>query len=801
MNANLLRKVGVDLNKIPVEYFVKIRKKTYVCITCINGTKQEINPYLLTADIFIPSEYFGNTKITVKRKELKPVKSSGLFVDYDLMYSKNPLTATLRSFLDLNYFFGSSIFKNSVVYFNSEEEQYFRRVDTTLSIEDIDDILRFEIGDITANDVFTNSYLRAGGIKISKDFSLRPDIITYPLPDFAGSTALPSTIDIVIKNATVFSKDIKPGAFEIKDIPVISPEGKMRVIIKDILGREQIVEIPYITSTKLLKENLDEYSVSAGFQRKNYLLKDFDYSKFIFTGFYRRGLTNHLTAGVSSYFEGKNKGYLGFGTDFVNKLGLFSPKFAISYDGELRKSGYMYGLDYSKSLKFLNLSFQYQKGSSHFLQPLSTFGRIKEQFAGRIGLPIPYIGNFNLSYIYRDYYENTTNKNLNITYSRRIINNISLTATYNKNIADSTYEVYSLYMSMPLGSSHTGSLKYQSNKKTDLYGFEIQKNQDSGSKGIGYSVKADKYNGTNRYEGRFNWNAEYLSAYTDFSYYKSDLFYRLGIEGSVIYIDNNFYFRRGVTNSFGIVKIDPPVKDAEVIVNNRPVGKTNKEGMLFITALAPYHENEVKINPESLDIKTFINKNIYSFIPYKNHGYILKFNSKKANAVRLKVILPDGEMIPAGTRFDIDGNKNVGIVGFKGKTYIENITSGKHEILIDYGYGKCKLELDVDEKILEGVIPFIGEYKCQPIKVNDSIIVKKKETPILHKKTIKETAKKSIKKPKEIKKHKKVVSIKKQPELKKTGIVKETVPTKTFNLDDFDDLEEFFEFRESLRLN
>jgi len=219
----------------------------------------------------------------VERKELKPVKSSGFFIDYDFMYSRNSFADTIRSFFDINYFFGSSIFKNSVIYFNSKEEQYFRRVDTTLSIEDIDNVLRFEIGDITASDVFTNSYLRAGGIKISKE------------------------------NATVFSKDIKPGAFEIKDIPVISPEGKIRVIIKDILGREQIVEIPYITSTKLLKENLDEFSVSAGFQRENYLTKDFDYSRFLFTGFYRRGLTSHLTAGISSYLEGNNKGYIGFG--------------------------------------------------------------------------------------------------------------------------------------------------------------------------------------------------------------------------------------------------------------------------------------------------------------------------------------------------------------------------------------------------------------------------------------------------------------------------------------------------------
>lgn len=731
----------------------------------------------------------------MERKELKPVKSSGFFIDYDFMYSRNSFADTIRSFFDINYFFGSSIFKNSVIYFNSKEEQYFRRVDTTLSIEDIDNVLRFEIGDITASDVFTNSYLRAGGIKISKDFSLRPDIITYPLPDFAGSTALPSTVDIMIKNATVFSKDIKPGAFEIKDIPVISPEGKIRVIIKDILGREQIVEIPYITSTKLLKENLDEFSVSAGFQRENYLTKDFDYSRFLFTGFYRRGLTSHLTAGISSYLEGNNKGYIGFGIDQVNKFGLFSPKFAISYDGELGKSGHMYGLDYSKSLKFLNLSFQYQKGSSYFPQPLSTFGRIKEQFAGRIGLPVPYIGNFNLSYIHRKYYEETDNKNMNITYSKRILNSVTLTAAYNKNSSSSTYEVYSLYMSVPLGSSHTGYLKYQSNRDTDLYGLEIQKKQDSFSKGINYSLKANKFNGTNRYEGRFNWNAEYLSAYSDFSYYENDLFYRLGVEGSVIYIDNEFYFRRGVLNSFGIVKIEPPVKDAEVVVNNRPVGKTNKDGTLFITALAPYRENEVRINPESLDIKTYIKKNIYSFIPYKQHGYVLKFKSKKTNAVRLKLVLPDGETIPAGTRFDVEDSKNVGIVGFKGKTYIENISAGKHQILIDYGYGKCKLELEIDEKTLEGVVPYIGEYKCQPITVQDSIIVKKEKPPV------KESLHKTVRKTKKVKKQPEVVSLKKESPVKEKRLIKETLPTKTFNLDDRDDLEEFFEFRENLKLN
>jgi outer membrane usher protein FimD/PapC len=36
------------------------------------------------------------------------------------------------------------------------------------------------------------------GFQVQRNYSTRPDLITYPLPQFIGQAALPSTVDLII---------------------------------------------------------------------------------------------------------------------------------------------------------------------------------------------------------------------------------------------------------------------------------------------------------------------------------------------------------------------------------------------------------------------------------------------------------------------------------------------------------------------------------------------------------------------------------------------------------------------------
>ena len=720
-----------------------------------------------------------------------------MFFTYDLLYSNIYNNKQLRSLFDYTYFFKNSYFQTNYLLNINDNTKKLTRLETSLIIDNIDKIERIQVGDFNAKGAFFINSFRAGGIQIGTNFKLNPTFITYPLPDFAGSTAIPSTIDIYIENTKIYSNNLNPGPFEIKDIPVLSPEGNLKIVIKDILGRVKVVNLPYITSHQLLKEGLSEYAISVGALRKNFQLKDFAYGRLFLNTFYKKGLTNKISLETGAYLENKHGYSFGLSPIFLtNSFGTVKPELAFSYNNKTNSLGNLYGFSYSKKFKYINFNINYLTSDKEFVKPISVYGYEKENIRLFSGIYLPKIGNIGISYLDRKYYSTLSNtisssKNINVSFTRMLFNRIILSLTYSFNKLDGkNNNLFRGIISMPLGGQIVTSLQYQNNDNQHQINLNYSLNKKS-SKGL-YSRGSFYYlQDEFRLENNLSYDFEKTSTYLGISYSSkkresTNVSYRTGISGSIILLDGDIYLRRKIERSFAIIKIEPPVENVEVKVNNRLVGKTTKNGTLFLPYLSPYYPNEIRINPDSLDMKTIIKKNITSFIPYEKHGYVLKFESQKVNSIRLKIFLPNQEFPPAGIDVNVDGKK-AGIVGFKGKTYIENITEGKHIISIDYMGKECKFTIEIKNDTLKKIIPFIGNYTC---KIDGDI-------PIIAKKNTK-NKEKIIKKQNKFKKKLTSKSIDKikRPKSKENEINYKSI---TIKYDDFEDLEDFLIFRENLK--
>ncbi|WP_456401119.1 fimbria/pilus outer membrane usher protein, partial [Persephonella sp.] len=469
------------------------------------------------------------------------------------------------------------------------------------------------------------------------------------------------------------------------------------------------------------------------FLRQNFLTENFNYANFVTIGSYQYGLTNKITLGFNGFLEKFKKGNIGISPIFlIPKVGLLTPSLALSYNGETFDNFYSVG--YEKNFKYLRLMLQYERSSQNFFKPKTVSGNLKESFRAFSNFNIPYIGSLSLSYFDRKYFESRKTKNLNISLTKNIFKSLNLTAAYNKTYnGKDNYDGYRFSLNMPLGYNHYSSITGSfDDKNQENYSFLFRKS-NLNSLGVGYSFRATKSNGRNNLLGKISYNSHYTSTYLDFSYSKNknteEHGYRLGLYGSIIYIDNEIFFKRYVGSGFALVKIDPPVEGVKVLFNNRPIGTTDKSGTLFIGKIAPYIKNEIKIDPTSLNIRTHVDKTIKTLVPLKKHGYLIRFKSKKVNSVRLKIIFPDGTYPAPGLKFDVDNNINVGIIGFNGKAFIENITAGKHIVTVDYGYGLCSFELNIKEEWLNKIVPYIGEYTCVP--QTDTMIAKKEKNIIV----------------------------------------------------------------------
>ena len=137
--------------------------------------------------------------------------------------------------------------------------------------------------------------LRLGGIQIASDYSLRPDLVTIPLPSFTGQVAVPTGIDLINGDQRFKLGEVAPGEFTVRNVPVSPGRGEVSIITRDTLGREVIQSARFYVSRNLLARNLSEFAVNAGFVRRRYGVRSMDYGPIAASAYFRRGLSAHLT--------------------------------------------------------------------------------------------------------------------------------------------------------------------------------------------------------------------------------------------------------------------------------------------------------------------------------------------------------------------------------------------------------------------------------------------------------------------------------------------------------------------------
>ena len=177
-----------------------------------------------------------------------------------------------------------------------------KRLDTALTREWPNRMLSFRLGDAITTPGYWGRAARMGGIRWGTDFRARPDFITFPLPAVRGEAVVPSTVDVYVNGTLRARRDVQPGAFSLRDLPVISGSGDVRLVLRDSLGREQIIQQPYFASEDLLRAGLSAYSVEIGAVREDYGLENFAYGRALAVASLRRGFSDRVTAELRGEF-------------------------------------------------------------------------------------------------------------------------------------------------------------------------------------------------------------------------------------------------------------------------------------------------------------------------------------------------------------------------------------------------------------------------------------------------------------------------------------------------------------------
>jgi len=194
-------------------------------------------------------------------------------------------------------------------------------------------------------------------------------------------------------------------------------------------------------------------------------------------------------------------------------------------------------------------------------------------------------------------------------------------------------------------------------------------------------------------------------------------FYQLAIAGAAVYIGNDFYFSRPVNDSFGLVRIEPPLAGVRVLKSNAEVGVTDATGTVFVPNLGSYQVNEVAIQPKDVPLDYSVTHSSQKLRPPLRSGVIARFDIRRIRAVtgRLKLRsdgtvtpLENYEMVLTGTA----GTARVSTIRH-GDFYIENLAPGRYSAQLNVDGKTCKLELTIPTS--QEIVTDLGDIVCERI--------------------------------------------------------------------------------------
>src|SRR5471030_1805457 len=246
--------------------------------------------------------------------------STGLLFNYDAYYSDpHDGQRSLATWMEQRLFSSVGILTNT----GTSQDGYIR-YDTFWRYTDEKGLVSYQMGDFVSNSLTWSNSARMGGLRISRNFGVRPDLVTYPLLQYSGTAAVPTTVDLFLNGFKASTNNLNSGPFTLTNVPYINGAGEATVVTTDALGRQVSTSVPFYVSNTLLRQGLTDFDLSLGAVRQNYGVNSADYSDAAFSGIYRYGITNYLT--LSTHGEATQGLALGgIGADIaVGHWGTFS---------------------------------------------------------------------------------------------------------------------------------------------------------------------------------------------------------------------------------------------------------------------------------------------------------------------------------------------------------------------------------------------------------------------------------------------------------------------------------------------
>jgi outer membrane usher protein len=664
---------------------LRVRGQSWYPLSALPGFVARFHPAEQSVDLDFAPRAFAATRLTrpaPKRPAVSPA-ATALVLNYDLSMTRSaPRDATaqqdLGALLELALSGDAGVLSSShagrnLVVRGFDATPRWQRLETSFTHDFPEPRISLRLGDLATHAGAIGRPVFFGGVQLSRNFALEPGFISRPIPSLAGTSSAPSTLELYINDVLRQTGNLPAGPFTINELPLPDSTGQVRMVVRDILGRETVVEQSFLSSNALLASGLSDWSVEAGELRRNLGLPDARYATRFGAGLYRLGLspawTGELRTGISRAQQEASIAFSHAHTPWpvLVQAGLSGSRSALGHGAgwllSIERAGIASGWllrTEGNTAAWRGLGQDPQTPPTRRQTTLSH--RLNAGAWGALGLSVAQTVAGDGS----RYLAATAGHSLRVGYR----STLSLGVT--RLTGNSTGTRLTANLFLPLGPRSVISTTAAHTRHGDsdtTVGLSASPDEPDG---WAWRLLAGERSSAGQAEAGLYRDGALGSLALDLGQTREQQTLRLGAQGAWVAVDGALFAARRSGQAMALVEV-PGQPGVGVGVLGQVAARTGSDGRALVPQLLPYQANAVRLDPSDLPIGAELDSVEMSAVPAARSVVKLRFPVRSGRAALIRVRLDDGEPAPPGAEVGIVGDPQVFYMARRGEVFVTGL--------------------------------------------------------------------------------------------------------------------------------
>lgn len=666
---------------------------------------------------WLPAQQLGRSAPVAR---MEPLAGRGFLLNYDL-FASNPgrSRASTALWTEQRWFGPWGLLSNTGVLRRGGAgaaerpgEQGYLRYDTQWRLADPDAVRQWTAGDLITATLPWGSAVRIGGLQIARNFSIRPDLVSYPLPSFSGQAAVPSAVDLFINGQRAGSEVVQPGPFTLNTMPFITGAGEAAVVTTDALGRRVLTTVPFYVASTLLKAGTTDYALSAGALRRRYGQDSFGYGRPVASASYRLGWSDRLTLEARAELA---RGLALGGAGAVLALGHFGvANAALAHGG----SGQQWTLGYQYNAQRFGLALQHTRHGSGWRDLASLDRRTgidgatdggRRHTQATLSWSLGAAGAVAAGYFDARTLDGRRSRLLTASYSLAVGRHSFLTLNLNRALGSRDHLAQLQWTLLLDGrSSVTAVAGHDRSGLNRQLQYSRTPPTDGG---MGWNLAYADGPGTGRYsQGSLTWRGDTVQLQGGAYAQGGDTATWAGAAGSLVAMDGGWFAANRIYDAFALVSTGVP--DVPVMFENQPIGRTDARGHLLVPGVNAWYPARFEIDTLQLPAEMQADSAEKRVLLGAGSGALLQFRIQQLRAASITLVDEDGRPLPVGLSVEHLGSGRRAPLGWDGQVYLEELGEDNELLVRNAGAARCSARFALP-KAASGIAR-VGPLVCQP---------------------------------------------------------------------------------------